>query len=63
MAILSSTVLAERGSGDSSLVPQTITTLSFQWARQYWDPKVTRYYAKWIATSCCLSYGMPSTIG
>jgi hypothetical protein len=63
MAILRGVAFAERGSGGSSLVPWTVTTLSLQSARQYWDPKVPRFDAKWIVTSGCLSYGIPSTIG
>jgi hypothetical protein len=63
MAMLRDTVLAESSSGGSLLVPHTVTTLSLQWARQYWEPKVTRIEAKLIATSCCFSHGILRIMG
>jgi hypothetical protein len=63
MVILRGAVLAESSSGGSLLVPCTVTTLSLQWARQYWEPKVTQLEAKQIATSCYFSYGIPRTMG
>jgi hypothetical protein len=63
MAILRGAAFAERGSGGSLLVPQTVTALLLQWAEHYWDLKVIRFDVKQIVTSCCLSHGIPSTIG
>jgi len=60
----SNTSLTEyAGSRGSSVTSWTVTGALLQCVGQYWEPNVTVFDAKYTATSCNLSQGIPTTMG